>query len=65
MRTFSACFEKVTTCWWLSQKADAWRALRGGAVLAGGGFARHQDEHLAGVVVAETHLADLPFRLAW
>src|SRR5487761_1031895 len=44
-------------------EANAGRVLRRRAVLAGGGLARHQDEHLAGLVVAETHLADLPLRL--
>src|SRR6266850_720471 len=33
------------------------------AVLARGGLAGHQDEHLAGFVVSESHLADLPFGL--
>ena len=30
-----------------------------------GRLAGHQDEHLAGFVVAESHLADLPLRLSW
>ncbi len=54
--TVSACFEKATTCLWLSQNA--------GAFLAGRALARDQNEHAAVLVVPETHFADLPLGLA-
>src|SRR5487761_1370981 len=45
-------------------EANARSAPRSGAVLAGCRLAGDQDEHLAGFVVAQTHLAALPFGLA-
>src|SRR5258708_2539031 len=39
------------------------RGVLGLRLLAGGGLAGYQDEHLACFVVAETHLADLPLGL--
>ena len=63
--TVSACFEKATTWLVAEPEADA-RARRPSAAAprSPADLARDQHEHLAALVVAEAHLADLPLGLA-